>query len=244
MRRLVSVLLFCLAFLRPSTLSAPSALEPLVPFGAATPSLDEWTPLAFPRIERRSTFDIESRDGALALRMASDNGASGIVWGTTFNPYAYRKLTFTWMVDAVLAVTDPLSKKGDDYAARVFVLFPYDPNAPGSAPRLLYSISKTLYGVYPPYAALNFVWGNTQTGPARYRNPFTDRSGMIPLDAGTAFVGRWRTHTVDIIEEYRAMFAEDPPDEATLAVMTDSDNTGTSTSAWIRSIVLESTSNE
>jgi hypothetical protein len=62
---------------------------------------------------------------------------------------------------------------------------------------------------------------------------------MIPLDRGGAQVGVWRTHTADILAAYRAAFAEDPPAEATLAVMADSDNSGASTLAWIRSISLE-----
>lgn len=212
--------------------AAQAALAP------RTDTLEAWSPLVFPRIERRSSYSIEVVDGVSALRLESDNASSGLRWKEKFDPYAHRKLSFTWRISAIIPGIDPLTKRGDDYPVRVFVLFAYDPKAPGSAPRLVYGMAKALYGEYPPYASLNFVWGNAESGPAVYRNPYTDRSVMIPLDRGGLHALSWRTHTVDIVAAYRDAFAEDPPAEATLAVMADSDNSGASTLAWIRSISL------
>jgi hypothetical protein len=52
-------------------------------------------------------------------------------------------------------------------------------------------------------------------------------------EEGRRLPGGWREHTMDIIDTYRRAFGEDPPRRASLAVMADTDNTGTSSRAYI-----------
>jgi hypothetical protein len=56
---------------------------------------------------------------------------------------------------------------------------------------------------------------------------------MIPVDTGEKHAGQWRTHRVDIREDYRRAFGSEAPGEASLAIMADTDNTGTSSTAFI-----------
>jgi hypothetical protein len=56
---------------------------------------------------------------------------------------------------------------------------------------------------------------------------------MIPVSAGPDKAGTWQNYTVDIVRDYRTAFGHDPPATATLAVMSDADNTGEAAWAWI-----------
>jgi hypothetical protein len=49
---------------------------------------------------------------------------------------------------------------------------------------------------------------------------------MIILQKGKQKIGAWVEETVNIVEDYRKAFGKDPPTEAGIAVMNDSDNTG------------------
>jgi hypothetical protein len=61
---------------------------------------------------------------------------------------------------------------------------------------------------------------------------------MIPVSAGSGMANTWQEYTVDIVRDYRQAFGQDPPAMASLAVMSDSDNTHESARAWIEYIRL------
>jgi hypothetical protein len=49
---------------------------------------------------------------------------------------------------------------------------------------------------------------------------------MVILRAGPAQAGQWVEEEVNILDDYRTAFGEEPPKSARLAIMSDSDNTG------------------
>jgi hypothetical protein len=196
-------------------------------------TLDEWEDLHFPKIPRHSTFEIVDHQAGKALELRSDGSASGKLRREGFDPYMFPWLSWRWKIEAFPHDEDPTKKIGDDYPVRIYVLFEYDPANPGSAGRFKYELAKLLYGAYPPHSSLNFVWANRRAAEDYYPNPFTDRAAMIVRDRGSAAAGEWREHEVDIIAEYRKAFGQDPPRRATIAVMADTDNTGTRSRAWI-----------
>jgi len=87
-------------------------------------------------------------------------------------------------------------------------------SAPGRTPPLPGSFSpptRRVYGEYPPLSSLNYISANRDRGRDYIPNPFTDKAMMIPVDTGAAHVGKWRTHTVDIREDYRNAFGKRSP---------------------------------
>ncbi|MCK4373719.1 MAG: DUF3047 domain-containing protein [Candidatus Brocadiae bacterium] len=69
---------------------------------------------------------------------------------------------------AALAALDAAEEKGvparinvDDYAARIYVNFKYDPDRVGWWTRLKYSRARKRLGEYPPLHTLNYIWANT-----------------------------------------------------------------------------------
>ena len=52
-------------------------------------------------------------------------------------------------------------------------------------------------------------------------------------------MGKWIMEEVNILEDYKKAFGKNPPKKASLAIMSDSDNTGESATAWIDFIELK-----
>jgi hypothetical protein len=62
---------------------------------------------------------------------------------------------------------------------------------------------------------------------------------MVLLQKGKNNMGKWIMEEVNILEDYKKAFGKNPPKKASLAIMSDSDNTGESATAWIDFIELK-----
>lgn len=196
-------------------------------------TLDRWEPLYFDGIERHSRYEIRRRGEASVLAATSDDSASALVHQRRYKLRDYPVLKWRWKVDHVYAGGDYRRKAGDDYPLRIYVMFAYDPDRASIGTRLQYGLAKAIYGRYPPHSSLNYIWANREDATEWVPNPYTDRAIMIPLERGTRKLGAWVEETVNVLEDYRKAFGSEPPAEASLAVMSDGDNTGEGTTAFI-----------
>ena len=64
---------------------------------------------------------------------------------------------------------------------------------------------------------------------------------MFVMQQGEENTGAWMTESVNLLDDYRAAFGEDPLVTATIAIMADSDNTGESATALVDYILIRST---
>jgi hypothetical protein len=117
-------------------------------------------------------------------------------------------------------------------------VFKYDPARADVAMRAKYALAKRLTGEYPPHSSLNYIWANRDHDRRILSSPYTDRSKMVVLREGNAQAGRWVDEQVNIVADYREAFGENPPPDASIAIMSDSDNTGESAKAWLDDVVL------
>ena len=200
-------------------------------------NLDNWEPLEFPKIERYSEYTVvsspEAEAGGALLRAQADASASGLIFESKFTVAETPYVEWRWMVEDTVAGGDARSKAGDDYAMRIYIIFPYDPDEASFGTKLKYNAAKLIYGEYPPLASLNYVWANRAWDKPLLPNAFTDRAVMFPVESGTEHAGQWRSYRVDIREDYRAAFGKAPPKTASLAVMSDTDNTGAKVTAYL-----------
>ena len=199
-------------------------------------SLARWHPQPFAKISRHSSYTTVTYEGRSCLLMESDNSASALVLNQQFNVYEFPRLAWRWKVANLYRKGDSSRKDGDDYPARLYVMFAYDPEQAPLGKRIKYQLAKTVYGQYPPGSSISYIWDNQVTNTAVITNAYTSAAKMIPVSAGWDKVNTWQEYTVDIVRDYRLAFGHDPPATATLAVMNDSDNTGESSKAWIQYI--------
>ncbi len=200
-------------------------------------SLERWEHQTFPKIDRHSSYSVEQFDGGVCLRAESSASASGILYRETFSVYEYPKIRWRWRTDRVYGKGDARKKSGDDYPLRIYVLFRYDPARAGILEKVRYEVARLFYGTYPPHSALNYVWANREHGEKIFPNAYSERAMMI-LKRGPGDVGSWHTEEADILRDYRQAFGEDPPREAGLALINDSDDTGEGCTSYVDFIEL------
>jgi hypothetical protein len=196
-------------------------------------ALDAWAPLYFPKIDTHTHYEVAPQGYGQVLKVVSEASASGLVLNKKFNIRQYPVIRWRWKVDNVYAKGDYHRKSGDDYPLRIYILFPYEPEKAALGTRMKYALAKTLYGQYPPGKSLSYIWANGSDETERVFNPYTNRSLMIPLRSGKRYVGQWVEEQVNAVEDYRLAFGEEPPPQASLAVMGDADNTGEKAVAYL-----------
>jgi len=69
-------------------------------------------------------------------------------------------------------------------------------------------------------------------------NPYSDRSMMVVVESGEKNLNRWLTEKRNIYEDYRYVFKDEPPMISGVAIMTDTDNTGESATAYYGDILF------
>ncbi len=229
--RVLYMVRFCLALFLASvfypvfSLSAKETLPPVLSEDFIT--LEGWKPLLFENIPEQTTYRIiPEEQGAKGVLIAeSSSSASGLIYKKHFNCFQGNILSWRWKVDTFDGEKNPRLKAGDDYPIRLYVTFAYTPEKVSFFEKIAFEGLRLLYGEYPPLASLNYVWSGKEVKKAFFESPYTSRAVIIPKDSGREHLGEWREHTVNIPEDYRRAFGEDPPEEASLAIMSDTDNT-------------------
>lgn len=180
------------------------------------------------------------RDGErTVVKAEADNSASGLVRQVDLDTRAYPVLAWRWKVDGVIADGRMDRKSGDDYPARVYVTFDYDPSDLSFGDRLKYEAIRTFTAYDVPLRAINYIWANHADETEALVNPFTDWVMMVPAESGPANVGAWVVEEHNLYEDYRRLFGEEPPPISGVAIMTDADNTGGQATAYYGDIVLK-----
>ena len=142
------------------------------------------------------------------------------------------------MIVSVIEKGDAFEKSGDDFPARLYVTFEYDPAKLSGWEKLKYRAARLLYGESPPLHALTYVWANSAKPESIIPNAHSARAVMIVVQSGEARLGQWVDETRDVYKDYKEVFGENPPMLSGVAMMTDSDNTGESAVAYYGDIVF------
>lgn len=197
-------------------------------------TLEQWDPLIFPKIKRRSTYtvNLELTDNWV-LKTSSNASASGLICKRTYNVFDYPRLHWRWKVENIYTKGDAKKKSGDDYPLRVYVTFEFDPKMASWWKRAQYQTARVLYGTYPPDSTVNYVWANRAQATRVITSPYTDSSKLIILQAGQKRTGEWIEEVVNVLDDYRRAFGHDLPKMASLAIMNDSDNTGETSVSYL-----------
>jgi hypothetical protein len=188
--------------------------------------LENWKIMDFPKIKKHSIYSIEKQGDGSYLKAESSASASGIVFNKTFNVFDYPKVKWRWKVSNVYEKGDVTNRAGDDYPARIIFMFKYSPEGSSIGKRLRYEIVKGIYGFYPPQSTLIYVWANKKNERGIFTNTYAPEEKIVIMEQGPEKTGKWIEDVVNVLEDYRRAFGTDPPSEAGIAVMNDSDDTG------------------
>jgi len=200
---------------------------------------DGWKPLTFENIPRHTEYSVVHDENETAVRARAEAAASGLIRDIRIDPRVYPVITWRWKVANLIEHADVTRKDGDDYPARIYVIFRDDDEELGFWEKTKSFFYRLAHGVDPPTGALNYVWDTRAPVGTSLPNAYTARVHMIVVASGAANLNRWMTIERDVVADFRAAFGRDPPPIVGVAIMTDTDNTGESATAWYGDIVFK-----
>lgn len=182
---------------------------------------------------------IRDEDLGITVLEGSANAAAGaLIYRFDGDARVQSILRFKWKAGGLIASSDPRIKSGDDYVARVYVTFASDPERASVKEVTENAVARVIYGETPPHAALSYVYTHKAALGTIITSPFTQRVKKIVVDADVNSVGKWKSFSRDIYEDYKRAFGEEPTRISGIAIMVDTDNTGETTSARFADITL------
>jgi len=135
-------------------------------------------------------------------------------------------LCWLWRVDGVVRSADMTRRRGDDYAARIYLAFDLPSAALSLTDKASLTLARSLYGNRIPDGAINYVWDNRHPVGTNMPNAYTDRVRMIVQRSGNEEAGFWIGERVNIHNEVSRSFGTSVARLKLVAVASDSDNTG------------------
>ena len=197
-----------------------------------------WQPLNFQNIENKTAYFLTRLNNQTVVQAVSHASASALYKKTNISPHTYPRLSWHWQIDRIIKKADITTKNGDDYPARIYVSFAYDIERLQLSDRIKFKLYSLIHDEPPPLAVINYVWDNKSPAGTIVDNAYSDRVKMIVVRSGASKTGKWIFEKRNILSDYRRAFGEDPGNITGIAIMTDTDNTGESATAWYGDITL------
>ena len=195
-----------------------------------------WEPYAFRSIARPSIYTAGMEQGRPVLRGDSRAGASALRRRISIDARQYPVIEWSWNVSGSIPGADCTRKETDDCAARILLLYRFEPERASLAERLEFESAKAARGEYPPCAMLVYAWMSSSAPVEAFPSPHSDRVRMIPVERGDARAGTWVTERRDHLADFKKAFDENPPPIESIAFMVDTDDTGLEAMAWLESL--------
>lgn len=198
---------------------------------------DGWNPLTFKKAARHTKYELVKDGESVVVKARSEASASGLAREIRIDPREYPIIRWRWKVENLIQSSDISRKDGDDYPARLYVTFEYDPDRISFSRRAKYQAARLIFGDIP-IAALNYVWDGKAPVGTFVDNAYTDFAKMVVLRSGPQSVGAWVEEERNIYDDYKKAFGEEPPMIRGVAIMTDTDDTKESATAYYGDIVI------
>jgi len=212
--------------------------------GAGLPAWLE--PFAFEDRPQRTEFALVRDAGRTALRARARASTAGLVRRLSVDPNATPVLEWDWKVTNVLERSDPTTRAGDDFPARLYVTFDVPLEQFNPVQRIFLALARAIWGDTLPLAALCYVWDTRTPADSIVPNPYTERVRMVIAESGSARLGRWLRMRRNVVEDYRRAFGADDADIArapvpqvnSIVISSDTDNTGEVAEAFFGDVLF------
>lgn len=201
------------------------------------PVAQDWHAVPLPG-KRETAYAWATKEGRPAVAASSERSAS--LWRRKVAVPAQQlgDVSFSWWVPEVLAGASVADSAVEDATVRVVFAFGGDSGKLSMRNRAMFELAEALTGETPPYATLMYVWDARAQVGSIVVNGRSDRVRKIVVDTGDRGLRQWRDHRRNLAADFRLAFGEDPGPLQSIAVMTDTDNTGSSAQAWYGAITL------
>jgi len=200
-------------------------------FSAAQPGAElpaGWAPLAVAGIKNRTQYALVDDGGVTVVRAESRAAASGLSRPLRVNPAEFPSLRWRWKISNLIDQADLRSKAGDDFPARLYVMFDYPLEKLPFIERNKLRLARALFDPNLPAATLCYVWDGKAAVETIAPSAYSDRVRLVVVASGAARIGRWVDVERNVAADFRAAFGDEAPPVKAIAIATDTDNTGAS----------------
>lgn len=189
-----------------------------------------WTALRLSQTYPTSYHVLATVEGEV-LRAESRAAASGLVAKAPPSA-APVSLSWRWRVERCTDNGRERAREGDDFPARVFVLFGEGEGGSDPFGWFMRALGDNPFGDLRPDGALNYIWASRPPEGATFESPVGARVRMQVLRSGCGAGEGWRQETRTLAADYEQAFGTDMPEVLGVAVMTDTDDTRGHAVAW------------
>ena len=167
--------------------------------------------------KNKTEYSVGNNENGSFLKAIANNSASGLGKEMKINLNKTPFLNITWKVEKDIKGIDETSKKGHDYAARVFV------------------VKKT--GATPlSNKAMNYVFSSNEDVNTFHPSPYTKKSIDYVLATTKDNFNEWVTVKANVKEHFKKFHKLDLDEINGLAIMADTDNSKLSSIAYFQNI--------
>jgi len=197
-----------------------------------------WQPWRLSKLKKLTSYQLVNYNGAVVVKAMSASSASGLVHPLDLDPRESPILQWRWKVPQLIPGADNARRSTEDAPVRVVISFDGDIDSLPLDDRMFFDRIHAVTGYQLPYATLMYIWENRAARGTVIPNPHTERIQMIVAETGAAHTGTWKLETRNVYEDYKRAFGAEPGRIKAIAIMTDTDNTGTAVEAYYGDIAF------
>ena len=167
--------------------------------------------------DNKTTYTVGTNENGLFLKSVADNAASGLGKEIKIDLNKTPFINITWKVEKDLSGIKEDTKKGHDFAARVF------------------AVKKT--GATPlSNRAINYVFSSNSDIGLNWPSPYTKKSIDYVLSTTKENLNEWVTVKANVKDDFKKFHNLDVNELDGLAIMSDTDNSKMKSIAYFQNI--------
>ena len=167
--------------------------------------------------DNKTTYTVGTNENGSFLKSVADNAASGLGKEIKIDLNKTPFINITWKVEKDLSGIKEDTKKGHDFAARVF------------------AVKKT--GATPlSNRAINYVFSSNSDIGLNWPSPYTKKSIDYVLSTTKENLNEWVTVKANVKDDFKKFYNLDVNELDGLAIMSDTDNSKMKSIAYFQNI--------
>ena len=173
------------------------------------------------KIKKETSYTTGNNENGNFLKAVSEGTASGLGKEILINLNKTPFINITWKVEKDLNGIDEKSKKGHDYAARVFVV-------------------KKTGATALSNRAINYVFSSNESINDSWPSPFTKKSIDYVLATTKKNLNTWVTVKANVKQHFKQLHNLDVDELNGVAIMSDTDNSKMKAISYFQNIYFSS----
>ena len=171
--------------------------------------------------DNKTIYSVGSNENGNYLKAIADNAASGLGKEIKIDLNKTPFINITWKIEKDIPGIDETSKKGHDFAARVFVI-------------------KKTGATALSNRAINYVFSSNQDVGSNSPSPYTKKSIDNVLATTKTNANEWVTVKANVKEDFKKFHNLDVNELDGIAIMSDTDNSKKKSITYYQNIYFSS----